>query len=104
MPDQSWWDPATDGIPLTQGGRFPKRPMARKRKFGADPSSPECLSRPQVERFHVAATRQLADARDDLGAMEEKLVAHHGVRREDVEHVALEPGRMRVGRSGVADQ
>src|SRR5581483_9909363 len=35
VPDQSWWDPATDGIPLTQGRRIPKRVATRKRKFGA---------------------------------------------------------------------
>lgn len=35
VPDQSWWDPATDGIPLTQGGRIRDRVATRKRKFGA---------------------------------------------------------------------
>jgi hypothetical protein len=31
--DQTWWHPATDGIPLTQGDKLPKRRGPRKRKL-----------------------------------------------------------------------
>jgi hypothetical protein len=33
VPDQSWWEAATDGFPLTQAGKLPNRPPRRKRKF-----------------------------------------------------------------------
>lgn len=33
MPDQSWWETATDGFPLTQGSRFRNAEARRKRKF-----------------------------------------------------------------------
>jgi hypothetical protein len=36
MPDQSWWNPATDGISLTQGENVRKTNAARKRKFLAE--------------------------------------------------------------------
>ena len=35
VPDQSWWRPATDGLPLTQGVKLPQREGGSKRKFGA---------------------------------------------------------------------
>src|SRR5688572_28613818 len=33
MPDQSWWEPATGELPLTQGDRIRNEGRARKRKF-----------------------------------------------------------------------
>ena len=36
VPDQSWWRPATDGLPLTQVAKLPQRAGGSKRKFGAE--------------------------------------------------------------------
>ena len=97
MPDQSWWTPATGGYPLTQGGRFPNRRGARKRKFRGRSGSgfqplvgwltgwkpvPLDLTRAQIEGFHGFATGQLANALDDLVAVEKELIAHDRVRGE----------------------
>jgi hypothetical protein len=131
MLDQSWWDPATDGIPLTQGGRILNPDAARKPIFGgmklgwnkartqrkmgrkgiastadhrarAMPDEPS--ARAKVERFYVGAARQLLDPAHDLGAMVEELVANDRVRREHDELVALDPCWMGVGRVRRADK
>jgi hypothetical protein len=107
MPDQSWWDPATDGIPLTQGDRIRKQVATRKRKFwrlkrGSKKAeirrkrpeaagqlqihgdlraarNPAELAIPQVDRLHVGTSGELLNPFDDLLFVEKQLVADHAV-------------------------
>ena len=51
-------------------------------------------SRPQVERLDVAASGQLADARDNLIAVEEEFVPHHGVGGKDDQAAPFDAGGM----------
>lgn len=73
-----------------------------ERRFSADAG--EGSASAQVERFYVAAAGELLDAGDNFGAMVEKFVPDHSMRREHEEHVALEAGRVRIRGGCLSDQ
>ena len=67
------------------------RPQGRQARTSPDKAG---LTRTEIQRPHVSATRQLADALHDIVAVEKKLVPDDRVRGEHREPTALDHRRM----------
>src|SRR5580692_4408116 len=86
--------PATDGSPLTQGDNFKNPAPGRKAKI--EPKSGSTLH--QVDLLDAGAPRDPPDPLDDLGAVEEELVADDRVGGVDDQPSPLvHAHRVRVG-------